>query len=796
MVKLVLREIRSHFARWLSILAIIALGVGFLAGLMETAPAMLETMRSYVRDSALYDWRAVLPGGFDETLVETAANVRGVRAAEGAMQVDALTDSAIGIYEVFHVHSLTSGVNRVTLRAGRMPQRADECLADSRSFTAADIGTTVRLSEKNEAETVERFAYREYTVVGVAASPLYINYERGSTPLGCGTARSFLYIPRDGFRLERDTDLYLTLETDAPAYSDAYDRILRITQQRLLRFASEHLSETNGAYVLNRKSNIGYATYENDANIVAGIARVFPLFFFLVAALVCVTTMTRTVDEQRTQIGVLRALGFGTGRIVATYLLYAGSASVLGCVSGFFLGSASIPRVIWAAYSGMYQQGKLQSSPDYPLGAALTVAFTATACLAAYLVFRWEDRDAPAQLMRPRPPRSGRHLLSEKLPQLGKRLSPSGKVTLRTLPSAWGRGLMTVVGVAGCTALLLAGYGIRDSVGGIVEMQFGEVALYDYLITVADEEDAEALRDLSEGPERLLSRCSTLYQGGMDIVDDETFKSATILVSDEGALDGLVEFRHDGVPLPFPRVGEALVCSKVADLFSLKAGDSLTLRGEDGQYLELTVSGVFDNYFYNYILLSTDTFAEQLGYVPEMHTVLACAAEGVDVRQTGAALLGCDGVLSVVLMEDFAGRVDKTMKGLSAIVWLVIVCSGALAFIVVYDLTDISIIERFREIATVKVLGFYPRETAAYVFRENVILAVLGTLLGLPMGKLLHAFVIRNVKIDMIYFRLRILPVSYVCAVAITFLFVAIVDGFMYLRLERIHMAEALKSAE
>ena len=787
MIRLVLREIRANFGRWFAILAIIALGTGFLAGLMQTAPAMLQTMREYVRESRLYDWRAVMPDGFDGALLDEASSVRGVRAAEGAVGD-----------EVLRAHSITERVNLLTLHAGRLPERAGECVADSKAFTADALGTTVRLSAKNSGETREKFAFDEYTIVGIAASPIYINYERGNSTEGSGTVRAFLYLPREGFHMERDTELYLTLDTEAEAYTDAYDRILRLTQRRLLRFAEESFSsgETENAYVVNRKGNVGYSSFESDAGIVEGIARVFPLFFFLVAALVCVTTMTRMVIEQRTQIGVLRALGFGTGKIAGIYLLYSGSAALLGCILGFLSGSLAIPRVIWQAYNIMYQQGALRYRPDWRLGAELTAGFLTLSCSATYLVFHREDREMPAQLLRPRQQKAGRRSLLERLPALGRHIGLSGKATLRNLLRDYGRLLMTVTGIAGCTALLLAAYGIKDSIGGIVSAQFDEVVRYDYLVAFSGEPDAEALRDFAEGPGHDLSQWQLLYQGNMDIVDGDVSKSAIVVASPEGTLDALVDLHRGGEKITYPQSGEAVIGVKVAEVFGLSAGDALTLRSADGEYLELTVSGVFDNYFYHYVVLSADTFTDQWGELPEMRMMFARAAEGADIHRTAAELLGCDGVLSVVVSEDTAARVDNMMTALNYIVYLVIVCSGALAFIVVYNMTDMNIIERIREIATVKVLGFTPHETAAYVFRENIVLTAFGVLAGLPLGKLLHAFVIHQINVDMIHFELRILPESYFYAVALTFFFVAVVDGFMYLRLERIRMAEALKSIE
>ncbi len=797
MIRLVFRDIRSSFGRWIAIFAIIALGVGFLSGLLQTGPAMLNTMSRYVRDTRMYDWRVVLPDGIDPQLLARAQDVRGIRAAESAAEADALVDFALGSDDVMRIHSVTGTLNLLTVRAGRLPEAPDECLADGKLFTAADIGTQIHISARNDPVTRAKFAYDAYTIVGIVNSPLYINYERGTTSMGSGTIRAFFFLPRDGFAEVKDTDLFLSLETDAPIYSESYDRILRLTQRRLLRFAEETFGGgSTRAYLFSRNNNVGFASFQNDADIVTGIARVFPVFFFLVAALVCVNTMTRMVDEQRTQIGIMRALGFGSGQILSVYLLYSCSAALLGCVAGFFLGTATVPRVIWRVYQIMYQHSELQLRPDPVPGLLLTLAFLAVSGLATVRAVFRELKSPPAQLLRPRPPKAGRFLFAERISAPHGRRSLLWRVTLRGIVRNPGRLLMTVVGIAGCTALLVAAHGIRDSIAGVVSAQFEEVALYDYLAVFEAQPDETALRRFAEGPGRDLAEWRLLYQGNMDLDDGETIKSVIVVATEDGALDGLVDIHSGAEAVPFPPAGEALICPKLAEAFRLRVGDVFTLRDEDGRRLDLTVAGVADNYFYSYIFISLDTFTEQWGETPQLRTVFANAAPDADIHQAAASILEFPGVVTVLVNEDIAARLDRMMSALEYIVLMVLVFSGALAFIVLYNLTNISIIERVREIATVKVLGFRARETAVYVFRENILLTVVGALLGLPLGKALHRFVMEQIHVDLLYFELRIVPQSYLWSLFFTFVFVAAVDVFMYFRLERIHMAEALKSNE
>ena len=820
MGKSVFREIKSSLGRYLAILAIIALGTGFYTGLVQTRPSMMHTMVEYVRDTVLFDWRVVSSVGLDREVAESAAGVRGVRAAEGAVSFDALCVSERGSDQVMKAHSITETINKLTLKAGRMPEKPDECVADSFRYTAADISRTIRLSPNNDAETLDRFTYDEYTIVGIAASPLYINYERGNTTLGNGSVYGFFYIPAEGFAIDGYTELYLALDTAAEPYTEAYDRILRISERRIRQFADRYTEErwaelaTEAAgygpdalealnaigapeiWLLSRKTNVGYVCFESDSDIVEGIARVFPLFFFLVAALVCITTMTRMVDEQRTEIGVLRALGFSSGRIIGKYLLYSVSASLIGCAAGFFAGSYVLPSVIWQTYQMMYEFGELHLLLDFRLGAAVTLIYLAISTLATYLACRRELRDTPANLLRPRAPKSGKRVLLERVGFLWKRLSFLQKAALRNLFRYRQRFLMMILGIGGCTALLLTGYGLRDSIRDTVEFQYSEITFFEYNVTFRSGLTPEELDDLRAYCGDDVGELQLVFEGSMAMEANETGKDTWVVAPCEGTLEDFLDFHDGNVPQAYPVSGEALVCVKLAEDLALSPGDEFTLRDADGNGLILTVSGIFDNYVDNYVYVSMDSFTDQWGRLPELKTVYAQAVPGRDVHATAAKLLDYDGVLSVAAAQDMKDRIAGMMQSMDYIVWLVIACSGALAFIVLYNLTNINIIERLREIATVKVLGFYPMETAAYVFRENLILTALGVLFGIPLGRALHAYVIRQIRVDLVRFAPHVLPASYFWAVAFTFLFALLVDVFLYFRLDRIHMAEALKSNE
>ena len=574
---------------------------------------------------------------------------------------------------------------------------------------------------------------------------------------------------------------------------------------RKLRDGEEALSDGQAAlaglskldtYVLTRDANVGYVCFESDSDIVRGVSRVFPLFFFMVAALVCITTMTRMVEEQRTQIGVLKALGYGKGAVFSVYLLYAGSASVLGCAAGSLAGSYFLPRMIWQAYNIMYGFTDILWAFDWPLVLVSSLGYLACALLATWYACNHELSRPAAELMRPKAPKAGRRVLLERVGFLWKRIPFLHKVSIRNILRYKKRMVVMAIGIGGCTALLLTGYGIRDSIQDVVNYQYEEITKYDLTVTFRDPMDAEAQKTFSAAHGQSLGSILYLSQSSMDCTLGSVTKSVGVTAAEGSSTEGFFDLHAGEEKLAYPKDGECLINSGLAAALSAKTGSTLTLRDSDGRQFTVKVAGVFDNYVYNYVFLTPATLARGLGAEPEVKTAWVCAPEGGDVHAAAAALAGDEAVSGVQVNLDLRERVGNMMDSLKYIVYVVITCAGALAFIVLYNLTNINITERLREIATVKVLGFYEPETRAYVFRENIVLTAMGILVGYPMGIWLHRYVMSQIKIDMVTFEVRILPVSYLYAAAFTVAFSLIVNFVMSFRIRSIRMAEALKSIE
>ena len=568
--------------------------------------------------------------------------------------------------------------------------------------------------------------------------------------------------------------------------------------QREVDEAREKLGELEkpSTYVLDRSANIGCATLENDMGIVRGVSRVFPLFFFLVAALVCVTTMTRMVDEQRTQNGVLKALGYGSGAIVGQYLFYAGSASALGCVAGFLLGSRFLPMALWQVYRIMYSIDRpVAFVLDWKLFAACTALFLFCSLGATYLVCRRDLSESAAELIRPKAPPAGKRILIERVTFLWKRVKFLHKVSIRNILRYKKRMVMMILGVGGCTALLLTGFGIRDSIQHILDYQYDEIETYDCSVSFRNAVSGEEMDEFRAAHAGDLAESVFVHVGGMDLSAAGETVSVNAVVFEED-MDGFIDLHRGEEHLAWPGPGETVIDYRLSREYGIETGDVITLRDPDLREVTLTVSGIFDNYIYDYAFIRSDTFREQWGSVPEIKTAYLNLTEGTDQHVAAASILGGEDVAAVNVLNDMRERIGSMLSSLNYIVLIVLVCAGALAFIVLYNLTNISINERRREIATLKVLGFYPSESAAYVFRENMILTGISALIGLPMGYALLWYVMRQIKISSFYFGCRAAPLSYVLAVALTFVFATVVAFLLYFKLEKIDMADSLKAIE
>ena len=548
-------------------------------------------------------------------------------------------------------------------------------------------------------------------------------------------------------------------------------------------------------FVLDRNSNVGYGSLDSASDIVQGVSRVFPAFFLLVAALVCITTMTRMIDEERTQIGTLKALGYSNGAIISKYLIYAGSGAVIGCGLGVFMGSMVFPTILWQAYKIMlYITDNMVLRFDLVLCGIVVFAYTAVMLFVTWYCCRKALKEVPAELIRPKAPDAGKKILMERLP-FWSRISFLNKVTIRNIFRYRQRLAMMMVGIGGCTALLVTGFGLRDSIVNVVDYQFEEVTTYDLQVYFSEEQtsgDQYKFRgELQDRAEHIVF----YHQQSIELDANGQTKELSLMAGGSD-MQNLIDFHKGEEKLSMPRINEVMLSAGVAENLSVAVGDRVLVRNADMQLMELQVSGIYDNHVDNFAIIIPETIELQWGQLPEVQMALIKTSEGTDYYSLGAEISGYDGVMNVSVSEDFADMVRGMMDALDLVVWVVVFCAGLLAAIVLYNLTNINITERIREIATIKVLGFNSKETGAYVFKENLSLTAIGSLLGLVLGYFLLLFVMSQIKIDTVWFKALVMPRSYVLSIALTMLAACIVDFIFYFKLEKINMAEALKSVE
>lgn len=876
MKKTTLREIRQSLGRYLAIFAIVALGVGFFAGLKITKAVMIESANDYLQEYQLFDYRLLSTLGFQEEDVQALRQKEHVRAVEGAVEADILYLNETGNEGVLKAHTLLEQINGVKLTAGRIPQSPWECIVDSNRYDETALGSKIILSENNSSEDMEKFAYREYTVVGVAQASAYIQFERGNSSLGNGRVDGFMYLLPGGFATEYYTDIYVKFDTDERIYSAQYDAYMAEQKSRWEQYCREQgerryqalvgeaetelaeagkkieearaeLSENRqtladareelirgredydkaraeleeqiaqaeqeiakaetdiasikkpDTYVLGRDTNVGYTLFENDSSIVEGIANVFPVFFFLVAALVCMTTMNRMVEEQRTQIGVLKALGYGNGKIMGKYLFYSGSAALGGCVTGYFLGIFIFPLVIWQAYGMMYRLGDILFVFDWAAALLCLTASLLCSMGTTWISCRHELKTQAAGLMRPKAPKAGKRILLERMGFIWNRLKFLHKVSVRNIVRYKKRLFMMVMGISGCTALLVTGFGVRDSVTNIADQQYAEIQTYQLNVTLSDQDvkTEDAYQELSDLLDSYGGTYTYAFETSLDMVGPEGIKSVSLIVAaDPAQFEDFVDLHtSSGEKLSYPGDGEIILCNKLAEQYRLKVGDTVRLMDENRREFSAVVSGICENYIFNYVYMSRETCEKALGDLT-FQNLYVNLPEDTDVHEVSAAVMNAENVASVQVNEDMRVRFSSMMSSMNYIVFLVIGCAAALAFIVLYNLNNINITERIREIATIKVLGFYRNETSSYVFRENTVLTAIGCALGLLLGKLLHIYVMHEVNIDMISFDVHVTALSYFLSVLLTFAFTWIVNRIMAGKLDRINMAESLKSVD
>ena len=554
-------------------------------------------------------------------------------------------------------------------------------------------------------------------------------------------------------------------------------------------------------YILDRYSNTGYSSFVQDKDSIKNIGEVFPIVFFLVAVLISLTSMTRMVEEQRMQIGTLKALGYNKFQIASKYILYSSLACIIGGLLGMNVGFILIPSLIWRMYEVMYQVPQFLISFNWEYGGAGLIIISA--CIIGATIYSTvkELREQPAILMRPKSPKLGKRVLLERINIIWKRLSFSRKVTIRNIFRYKKRFMMTIIGILGCTSLILAGFGLKDSIGSLMPNQYGKIFKYDFQINLKeglnDDQKVEYMNNLNEN-EDIEEAIETLILTKTAINGENEEDVQIIIPKDQNELDKMISLIsiYDDNKIELQK-GQICITDKLAQILGVKKGDTITLKDDD-QEKQIVVSDVTENYVYHYAYMTLETYQDLYGDKYETNAILTKNKEKTEEEEDKLAteIMNENEVASLTRNSNVEDVMNTTMESLNYVVVVLIVSAGLLAFAVLYNLSNVNISERIRELATIKVLGFYDKEVYSYITRETILLTIIGIFLGLIGGYFLNYFIIGTCEIDMLRFSKIIHPISYLYAVLITVAFTIIVNIFTYFALKKIDMIESLKSVE
>ncbi len=1008
------REIKHTKSRFFSMMILVALSVAFLSGLKATAPDMKKTGDDYLDSLHLADIQVLSTLGLTDEDIDAIRAQKNIENAEGEYVLDAFASSG-GAEAVVKVLSLSDqGINDVLLREGRMPARADECVVEENMLELLDISIGDTITLEPDSKLDDALAGEEYTVVGTIRSPAYIAVERGTSTIGSGTVKAYLYLPREAFTLDYYTAAYVRVSgaAEMTAFYDEYDdyvddvidsledfgdarAILRhddlvdeateklddaqkelddakaeadeelgkaqkelrdarrklddgwkdyrdgqqelkdsraeldeayqslqdgeqeyadglaqyeaslreledrktaagagmaavtdpaalAAMQEQLEQAQQQLDEakaqldavrrelddgwkeyydgeekyadgaqeladayrelTDGEkdyrkgqreyedgkaeadekiadaqekitdarrevadiescewYLFSRSYNPGYTGFGQDADRMANLASVFPIIFFLVAALVCLTTMTRMVEEQRVQIGSLKAMGYSGLAISRKYLFYGLLPSLTGGVFGLVIGYILFPKMIFTAYQIMYQMPdiELHAYADISLfsllaAVACTTLATLWACLATL-------RETPASLMRPRTPKAGKRVFLEYIKPLWRKMSFTHKVTARNLFRYQKRFWMTVIGIGGCTALIIAGFGMRSSLLFTMSRQYDDLFHYSAQVALSDNAlstERQAVEDFLAGDERIVSyvpceaSSATVTTSGYS-----TTAYIEVMEADEiGKVVDLFDYKS-GDPITMGDEG-VYIDQKLSELLKVSVGDTFFLDGDERG--DVTVAGIYEHYTGHFVYMTPGYYENALHADGEPNAyLLNFTSDDTDTcNAIFEKLLSLSGVATTSRMRDTQDTYMHSMERVDFVVVIIILAAAALAMVVLFNLSNINITERQRELATIKLLGFYDKEVSAYVYRENIVLTVFGILMGCFMGHWLHIYLVRSTEIDLMMFGRQTEWTAYVYAAILTMLFSVAVNILAHFRMKKIDMVESLKSAE
>ena len=764
--------------RFISILVIVLLGVGFFAGIRAVAPDMKNTLDDYYEKTNMYDIYIASNYGIRE---ETIDELKKDYDIEAVYNFDAITTKKEDYATKIISYDKDNKINIPKLVKGKMPETADEVVIDN------DYRNEIKIGDKLTVDS-EIIKNKTVTVTGYVESPLYISTERDSTNLLSGTIDYYLYMNDENIISPIKTAAYIKLNTNESRFSKQYEEIVKNAKKDIKKTLKEEKQPGENWYVLDIDSNVGFYQYEQDTQRIDNVAKVFPLVFFIVAVLICLTTMTRMVEEERSQIGTLKALGYNDISIMFKYILYAALATIIGSMIGVAIGYRILPDLCFEMYKNMYRLGNIKLS--YYSSLTFQGMMIALLCTLGATIYtcRKTLKESPANLLRPVAPPPGKRVLLERIKLVWNHLSFSYKVTVRNVFCYKKRFLMTIIGIAGCTGLILAGFGLKDCIVKMVQHQYEEIFTYQAKIHVNEEKTDETIDKIKEN--KKIKNILEVQEESVTIDNKNTNQSVTLVIPKDDPKE-FIKLQNRKTKEQYDLTDGLIITEKLAKLLEVEENDILKFSGTD-TYKE-KVAHITENYLFHYIYLPKTSYKKD-----EYNTLLIKTKSMTEKEEKALAneLKEIPGISSITFTSSTRHVFDDTMDSFAYVSLILIVSAGALAFVVLYNLSSVNISERRRELATIKVLGFYDKEVYQYINRENTILTLIGILLGLGIGNILTMYIIKTCEIDMLMFDTTIAWPSYLYAILITMSFAILVNIILYFSLKKIDMIESLKSIE
>lgn len=815
LLKHIFMKIKDNYKRFLSLICMAFLGVGFYAGIQSSSPDMLKTLDNFYDENNVYDISVISNVGLTEDDLLKLSKIKNVELAINIQEKDTYLEIEENNY-VVKLIEYNSQMNNVYIKEGRLPKNNNEVSVDN------------ALLENNNLKLGDSITIdgKKYSIVGNVISPLYFSAERPNSNLGSGKVDYYIYVYNGSLDLEAYSNIYITVK-GAKKYltnSDSYKKLINNVKkdidlikdkQQDIRYDELYtdiietsemygisIDESNFIkpkwYIYDRLDNTSYKELINASDNLKKIGNIFPIIFFAISVLVSLISMMRMIEEDRVENGTLKSLGYNSFHITLKYVIYSLLATTIGSSVGAIFGSYMIPSVIWNIYKKIFFIPKfiyLLKSDYNALGLWICILCI---CGTSVIVCIKNLREVPANLMRPKAPKSGKKILLERINFIWKKLKFSDKITIRNIFRYKSRVITTVLGIAGCTSLILAGFGLKDSIKDVTDFQFNNIIKYDKLLMTNESINQIDIEKELLNDDKVENFTNVNTQNIKVLFNDEEQEVTMITPDDFNSISksiSLIDLKTNNI-IDNISDNSCIISEKTAKLLDIDVGDKISLLDNDNNKYDIKVSYIIKNYINQYLYINKNTYNNLFNNYKINSILISLKDEDKNSKEFDKKYISNGYALTIVDNDDIKSSMNDMLGSIDSIVAILIIAAASLAFVVLYNLSNINISERKREIATLKVLGFYPSEVDKYINRETVLLTILGIGIGLLFGSYLSHFIISTCEPDYIMFDRHVYTLSYFYSLFITVIFTIIVTIVTHFNLKKINMVTSLKNVE